>query len=66
MSGGVPDVEDEANLFLGVGRRRDDEQAIQQIDGDAVRAFVTEEEANQMTGVSIYPEWEQRRMMRGG
>lgn len=35
-----PDLEDLLRLFFGVRRRDDDEQAIQQVNGDAVRALV--------------------------
>ena len=35
-----PDLEDLPRLLLGVGLGGDDEQAVQQVDGDAVGALV--------------------------
>lgn len=36
----LPDLEDLPGLLLGVGGGGDDEQAVQQVDGDAVRTMV--------------------------
>lgn len=35
-----PDLKDLPRLFFGVGGGGDDEQAIQQVDGDAMRALI--------------------------
>lgn len=39
-SGDSPDLEDLLRLFLSVRRGGDDEQAVQQVDGDAMRALI--------------------------
>lgn len=50
-----PDLQDLSGLFLGVRRGGDDEQAIQQVDGDAVGALIVgATDAEQSPAVNIH------------